>query len=316
MRTLNAAAEASTPAQAPADDGVRHAAWFAILAGTPRDTPMWPALFAGFELLSLIDHGIARPGWRRPGLHRSRDARAAVKLVRYHPAHPLLERVLQAIDRDSQSGITLVDALAAYASQLDGDGLRAVAEDVYETAARVGYARHVPGMAARVYVGWARCRRELDRCQDADATIAAGLDLARQADDVITELTLQISHACLAMHQGCFETAATRLDEVLARAAALDLPEIEAIASHDRGVCAHELGRPARALEYYERAFLHHATPAGRMRVINDIGRAFAELDHHDQPQHYSCNRDPDARRSGCMVPNQPPHVARYAHGS
>jgi hypothetical protein len=129
-----------------ADERVRHAAWFSALADTPRDTPAWAVLRAGFELVSLIDHGIARLGWRRPGLHRSADARRAVSRVRLHPLYPVLERILHAIDRDTQSGVTLVDALTTYAALLERDALGAVAADVYDTADRVGRSRHVTGL--------------------------------------------------------------------------------------------------------------------------------------------------------------------------
>jgi tetratricopeptide (TPR) repeat protein len=235
-------------------------------------------------------------------------------------ARPLLAEVTPKLERDLLSAMLsalaaslVVDAATlrvfeAYADYARADGRYEIANHVYrmivDRLPRVGESVRL----ASIYLNMTTCRRALSNNDAAWAACQAGLLAEQLHRSPAARISLLIAHAKVQEAERRYPEAEEALKEALTAADQLSDNLLAARAAHDWAVTIDEEARatrnPARLTEVLtllQRAWQSSSDAHWRMRILNDVGRAFASMGLYDAARIafryvYASAREKDAR--------------------
>jgi tetratricopeptide (TPR) repeat protein len=263
---------------------IRHQVYFDTLGSMQEDSASWCAIFAGLSVLRLVDaytdtgSSIDPANWAR--LH---SVRAAIERVSEgDTVRGALTCVLEEVTNRRAIDETVCRSLMAYGRTLDYAAAWGLAIDVFSTVAKMTRPEKNTKLAveAQVAVGGA-ARRNGDWDTSARAYSQAAY-IADTVGDRQGVLTVQVGIANTYMAKGNLPQAQTILDDVLVQARDQELPQVQAIALHSRGVLASHRGDHSEGIKLVHEAFGLTTNPADRDGVLEDIAGIFALLGLND----------------------------------
>lgn len=260
---------------------VRHLSFFEALAELRETDAAWRATTAGLVVLRLID------SWFDEGLDPRTDGAWNMNAVREavgcidagNPARSILSGILDALE--DATGISLAAVaprLLAYGRALDYEGQWLLAADVYRSVIARAHPVEDADVSADAYLQLGYCMRTLGLWTEAAEAYSIAGRIAAHAGDIMKVLRARLAEAKLAIARGNLPEAESILDETIDRAHLNRLPEVRALAMHDRATVAHARRDFQSAIRFGYEALRGLTNPASRDRALSDIASAFAEL--------------------------------------
>ena len=259
---------------------LRHLAFFQELAGMEESDGEWPAVSAGLVTLRLVDR------WAEEGVQVSsadawemRAVRNAIGAVeRSTVARSVLTSLVDSLGAAGGEMSLVAPRLMAYGRALDCEGKFRLAADVFEMLVTYSRPTEEPDLAIDANMRLAYCERMSGDLDRAALAYARASEIAEEANDVAGVLRARIGDAKIAIARGNLPRAEEILAETADRAAEHSLPELRALALHDRAVVAHSRRDHERAIRLAFEALQGMQTPVSRDRVLGDLAAAFADL--------------------------------------
>jgi tetratricopeptide (TPR) repeat protein len=245
----------------------------------------WRATTAGLLTLRLFDlwvlegSGAVLPdGW---GVRAIREAIDAVA-----PGDPVRAILGGIVDVMCASRTTDVRAVAprlmAYGRALDYAAKWSLAADVF-----LAVAERVPVtldgdlvFEANMQLGY--CCRVLSDWENATAAYGRAGEIAVQTGDNAKLLRSRLAEAKVAIDHGNLPAAEQTLEEIIQAARFARLPDLQALALHDRASVAYYRKQYDKALHFQYAALELMTDASGRDRLLSDIGVSFLELGMRD----------------------------------
>ena len=263
------------------EHSVRHLAFFEALADLRETDAAWRATTAGLVVLRLID------AWFDEALDPRTDGAWSMNAVREavdsidagNPARSILSGTLDALE--NATGVSLpavAPRLLAYGRSLDYEGQWLLAADVYRSVIARADPVEDADVAGDAYLQLGYCMRTLGLWDEAGKAYGIAGRIAAQAGDIMKVLRARLSEAKLAIARGNLPEAESILDETIDRAHTNRLPEVRALAMHDRATVAHARRDFQSAIRFGYESLRGLTNPAARDRALSDIASAFAEL--------------------------------------
>ena len=260
---------------------IRHLPYFEALAEMDEADADWRATSAGLVVLRLID------AWLEEGPHvatpDSWGMRAVRESVQGVPAgsavRSILMGVLDAMETAAVPALApIAPRLMAYGRALDFAGKWHLAGDVFRTiVAHVHPAEDADvTIDANLRIGY--CARMLGDLDAAASGYAQAGVIAESVGDLVKVLYSQLGAASIAKARGNLPRAEEILQATYARATASRLPEVGAMALHDRATIAHARGEYELSIQLAYDALNSTTKPTGRDRLLADIAASFMEL--------------------------------------
>jgi tetratricopeptide (TPR) repeat protein len=190
----------------------------------------------------------------------------------------LLDAIADLVVDSAQSPSQLFQALDRYAQRLVYEAEFGLAGHVYRMIINGAERAQLVEELPRAYEKYGTCLREQNEFEAAIKAYDQGLAAAKRLRNERAALSVLIARANLLRLAQRHLEARALLNKVVRRAAALNEPNLLARAAHERGVVSHEQGRYEKALAFYADAFEAYTDVRRRIRLLNDIGRAFREL--------------------------------------
>jgi tetratricopeptide (TPR) repeat protein len=240
---------------------------------------------AAFLTLRVLDHAgdAASPA----AMEQQYDAtRSFVDRLPPDPERRHLTTLLDAIGPDgSTAGAALHDALAGYATWLEGEMRLTEAMDVTDTHWWVSR-DHGEAALLPVCLRRARLLRHQARFLEAQRTYDAADQLAELSDDSHAAQLSRIGRALVLQKTGNLPESARLLDEVIATARDAGDRDAEARARHDLAGTLHYMGRGAEAVPLAFRAWQLYDDTVARLRALSDVGQFLKELGYSSEARH------------------------------
>ncbi len=263
---------------------IRHQAYFDTLGSMQEDSASWCAIFAGLSVLRLVDayadtgSSIDPANWAQ--LHSVRTA--IERVSEGDTVRGALTCVLEEVTNRRAIDETVCRSLMAYGRTLDYAAAWGLAIDVFSTVVKLTRPERNAKLAveAQVAVGGA-ARRNGDWDTSARAYSQAAY-IADTVGDRQGVLTVQVGIANTYMAKGNLPQAQNILDDVLVQARDQELPQVQAIALHSRGVLASHRGDHSEGIKLVHEAFGLTTNPADRDGVLEDIAGIFTLLGLND----------------------------------
>jgi tetratricopeptide (TPR) repeat protein len=263
---------------------IRHQAYFDTLGSMQEDSASWCAIFAGLSVLRLVDayadtgSSIDPANWAQ--LHSVRTA--IERVSEGDTVRGVLSTALDEVTNRRAIDETVCRSLLAYGRALDYESAWGLAIDVFSTVAKLARPEKNAKLAveAQVAVGGA-ARRNGDWDTSARAYSQAAY-IADTVGDRQGVLTVQVGIANTYMAKGNLPQAQNILDDVLVQARDQELPQVQAIALHSRGVLASHRGDHSEGIKLVHEAFGLTTNPADRDGVLEDIAGIFTLLGLND----------------------------------
>ncbi len=263
----------------------RHEAFAVALRQSRVGSARWQRYWAGALVLEMADAALSRERRAAFGDRAFLKVRHAIRAVRPAATRACLGKILDGIVVGSPVAGVVVDALSEYAARLEQTGEFGPAANVYElvieAARNAGLRDRIPHAHLRL----GSCFRELGHLSLGIRAYHTGLAAAALFGDRRTELLLLIAQARLYQVNHRLETARAILDDVLARPDVIGSPDLRALAAHNRGVVAHQMGLVSQqdadfctAIEYLGTALHNYTQREQRSRALNDLGRSLFRL--------------------------------------
>src|SRR5581483_10303448 len=172
-----------------------------------------------------------------------------------------------------------VPAVIAYARLLERDAHWECASDTYETAIALIESLHASrAILPECYDRAAYCRRQAGDVRGAEPLLHQGELIARDMKDVYWSFRLRIAMGLLELQRGNLGEAERLLDAIVADAKRVDMPEILARATHDRGQVAYARDQDDLAATLYFEAMMMYPDPGLARRAALDLASALGEL--------------------------------------
>jgi tetratricopeptide (TPR) repeat protein len=263
---------------------IRHQVYFDTLGSMKEDSASWRSVFAGLSVLRLVDAYADAPSPVNPAdwaqLHSVRTAIEAVNDG--DPVRGVLTTVLDEATKRCAIDETVCRSLLAYGRALDYEASWALATDVFSTVAKLARPEKNPRFAVEAHVAVGGAARRNGDWETSARAYSQAAYIADTLGDRPGVLTVQVGIANTYLAKGNFPQAESILDDVIVQARDQELPEIQGIALHSRGVLAHRRGAHAEGLRLAYEAFGLTNKPAEKDQVLEDIAAMFTELGMHD----------------------------------
>ena len=263
---------------------IRHQVYFDTLGSMQEDSASWRAVFAGLSVLRLVDaytdtvSSVDPANWAQ--LHSVRTAIEGVS--EGDTVRGVLTTVLEEVTKRGSIDETVCRSLLAYGRALDYAAAWGLAIDVFSTVAKLTRPEKNAKLAVEAHVAVGGAAR---RNGDWDTSARAYSQAAYIADtlgDRQGVLTVQVGIANTYMAKGNLPQAQTILDDVLVQARDQELPQVQAMALHSRGVLAAHKGDHSEGIKLVHEAFGLTTNPADRDGVLEDIAGMFTLLGLND----------------------------------
>jgi len=262
---------------------IRHHPYFAELGELDAVSPDWKPVFAGLSVLRLADRFILDEERPIPQSAELDTCRQAVEgISEGNPARAILSRIVDKLEKNSETTDDLGKDLIAYGRALDLEAKWPLAVDVFETVAKSFPEREHPRIVieAANALG-AAARKTGDWTISANAYTKAEY-LAERIGDRKLRLSTHIGMAMSNMIRGNLPAAEELLNSVLVEAHEHGIQDIEATALHASGSVAHQRGDYERTINLCYRSLELTTNGASRDRLLSDIGAAYGALGVRD----------------------------------
>jgi tetratricopeptide (TPR) repeat protein len=193
-----------------------------------------------------------------------------------------LAGVVAAIPANGSPRQALWKSLTAYAYFLENDGRLEEALEMLALAARAQGTRITAQEFVQYGLAAGRLNRELARWNIAMACYDASEQAALQVGDLVAACRGRLGRGAVHRGQGNFPLARAAAEEVVRRAAELQLPDAQAMGYADLGVIYSLQGQKLEALQAHYRAFRLSTDPQQQMRTLSDLAMGFCEIGAHD----------------------------------
>ena len=192
-----------------------------------------------------------------------------------------LAGVVSAVDADGNITSGLWMSLTAYAYFLEHEGRLDEALELLTLAARA----QGGGTTPADFVGYAlfagRLNRQLARWDVATECYQAAENAASSISDMTRSLKARLGRALVLRGRGNLPQARAEVAQVISRAAASDLADVQGDAQQDLGVILMLQGLPGESLAATYKAFGLSQDPISRMRILGDLGYGLSESGHY-----------------------------------
>jgi tetratricopeptide (TPR) repeat protein len=263
---------------------IRHQVYFDTLGSMQEDSASWCAVFAGLSVLRLVD-AYANPGssdaaanWAQ--LHSVRTAIEGVS--EGDTIRGVLTTVLDEVTKRGSIDETVCRSLLTYGRALDYAAAWGLAVDVFSTVAKLTRPENNAKLAVEAHVAVGGAARRNGDWETSARAYSQAAYIADTLGDRQGVLTVQVGIANTYMAKGNLPQAQTILDDVLVQARDQELPQVQAIALHSRGVLASHRGDHSEGIKLVHEAFGLTTNPADRDGVLEDIAGIFTLLGLND----------------------------------
>ncbi|HYF39080.1 MAG TPA: hypothetical protein VD930_05300, partial [Gemmatimonadales bacterium] len=192
-----------------------------------------------------------------------------------------LRGVVSAITIGGVPTPSLWNGLTAYAYFLEHEGRLPESLEALTLAVR----SHGGGLGPAEFLPYAllaaRLNRLLARWDPATACYHAALEAATVTGDLNRALRARLGRAQVDRARGNLPRARQEVEDVIAKAAESDLPDVQSDAHLDLGVVLMLQGARAESLESTYNAFRLSQDPLSRMRILGDLGYALNESGYY-----------------------------------
>ena len=193
-----------------------------------------------------------------------------------------LTGVVAAVPPGGAVASSLWKSLTAYAYFLEHEGRLEEALEMVMLAARSQGAHTAPPDFTGYALSAARLNRLLARWEVATECYQAAEEAALWSSDLTRALRARLGQAHVLRGRGNLPQAREEIAEVISRAAAAGLPDVQADGQQDLGVILMLQGLRSESLEATYKAFTLAHDPVGRMRMLGDLGCGLSESGHYE----------------------------------
>lgn len=262
-----------------------HIPFFEALSRVEEGSAEWRLTTAGLVTLRLFDAWlvegptvVAADAW---GLRAVREAIDDVDAG--CTSRGILASIVDAMEGSPTVRVPVVaPRLLAYARALQFEGRWELAADVHHTVIAHAHPMDEADIVIAANMQLGACLRTLAAWDEASAAYARAGCVAVMAGDIVNVLRARIAEGNLAIDRGNLPRAQALLDEAIREADANRLPEIRAMALHDRSVVAIQRRQYDIGITMAYEALSSFTAPTARDRVLGDIATAFYELGMRD----------------------------------
>ncbi|MGZ8391501.1 MAG: hypothetical protein ACXWWK_01525 [Gemmatimonadales bacterium] len=193
-----------------------------------------------------------------------------------------LAGVVSAVAADGKVAPGLWMSLTAYAYYLEQEGRLEEALELLTLAARA----HGQKIGLPDFVSYAllagRLNRQLARWDVASACYQAAENAASSISDLNRALRACLGRAHVLRGRGNLPQAQAEVEQVISRAAAANLADVQGDAHQDMGVILMLQGHRGDSLESTYKAFRLARDPMSRMRILGDLGYGLSESGYYE----------------------------------
>ena len=263
---------------------IRHQSYFDTLGSMQEDSASWRAVFAGLSVLRLLDaytdtgSSVDPANWAQ--LHSVRTAIEAVG--EGDPVRGVLTNVLEEVTKRRKIDDTVCASLLAYGRALDYQAAWGLAIDVFSVVAKMTAPERNPKLAVEAHVAVGGAARRNGDWEISARAYSQAAYIADTLGDRQGVLTVQVGIANTYMAKGNLPQAQTILDDVLVQARDQELPQVQAVALHSRGVLAAHKGDHSEGVKLAHEAFGLTTNSADRDVILGDIAAMFTMLGLYD----------------------------------
>jgi len=263
---------------------IRHQSYFDTLGSMQEDSASWRAVFAGLSVLRLVDaytdtgSSVDPANWAQ--LHSVRTAIEAVG--EGDPVRGVLTKVLEEVTKRRKIDDTVCASLLAYGRALDYQAAWGLAIDVFSVVAKMTAPERNPKLAVEAHVAVGGAARRNGDWEISARAYSQAAYIADTLGDRQGVLTVQVGIANTYMAKGNLPQAQTILDDVLVQARDQELPQVQAVALHSRGVLAAHKGDHSEGVKLAHEAFGLTTNSADRDVILGDIAAMFTMLGLYD----------------------------------
>ena len=193
-----------------------------------------------------------------------------------------LTGVVAAVPPGGAVASSLWKSLTAYAYFLEHEGRLEEALEMVMLAARSQGAHTAPPDFTGYALSAARLNRLLARWEVATECYQAAEEAALSISDPTRAMRARLGLAHVLRGRGNLPQAREEIAEVISRATAAGLPEVQADGQQDLGVILMLQGLRSESLEATYKAFTLAHDPVGRMRMLGDLGSGLSESGHYE----------------------------------
>lgn len=193
-----------------------------------------------------------------------------------------LAGVVTAVPPGGPAVSSLWKSLTAYAYFLEHEGRLEEALEMVMLAARSQGAQTAPPDFTAYALSAARLNRLLARWEVATECYQAAEEAALSISDLTRALRARLGLAHVLRGRGNLPQARAEIAEVISRATAAGLPEVQADGQQDLGMILMLQGLRSESLEATYKAFTLARDPVGRMRMLGDLGYGLSESGHYE----------------------------------
>ena len=173
-------------------------------------------------------------------------------------------------------------SLTAYAYFLEHEGRLEESLELLTLAARA----QGPKTTRPEFVSYAllagRLNRQLARWDVASGCYQAAEDAASSISDLTRALKARLGRAHVLRGRGNLPQAQAEVAEVISRAVASDLADVQGDAHQDMGIILMLQGLRTESLEATYKAFTLAQDPMSQMRILSDLGYGLSESGHYE----------------------------------
>ncbi len=193
-----------------------------------------------------------------------------------------LTGVVAAVPPGGAVASSLWKSLTAYAYFLEHEARLEEALEMVMLAARSQGAHTAPPDFTVYALSAARLNRLLARWEVATECYQAAEEAALSSSDLARALRARLGQAHVLRGRGNLPQSRLEITEVISRAAAAGLSDVQAEGQQDLGVILMAQGLRSESLEATYKAFTLAEDPVGRMRMLVDLGSGLSESGHYE----------------------------------
>jgi tetratricopeptide (TPR) repeat protein len=189
--------------------------------------------------------------------------------------------VVSAVPANGKVTSGLWMSLTAYAYFLEHEGRIEESLELLTLAARAQGSETAPQDFVVYALFAGRLNRQLARWDVASECYQVAEDAASSISDMTRTLRARLGRALVLRGRGNLPQARAEVAQVISRAAASDLAEVQGDAQQDLGVILMLQGLPGESLVATYKAFGLSQDPVSRMRILGDLGYGLSESGHY-----------------------------------
>ena len=261
--------------------GLKHLAFFEVLADTPHETPAGRAALAGLLALRFIDHWVLAGAMMvEPESVSVRSLRNAIMAIPANdPQRELLLGVVNTMQTLREVDVQpVLPRLFAYGGMLEKRGMLPLASDVYRAVVRHGDEEYDGDLVVDSHMRLGYCLRMASALDEAMEHYVVAGKVAKRLREPGRELRSRVGLANVMIMRGNLPAADELLGQVTAECVERGEREVRVAALHDRAVVARARGEHSRAVCLAYEALEECTSSKERERLLHDIAIVFLSM--------------------------------------